>query len=255
MSYIGLLMVSNDTDILEAVLRTHARIVDCFYVLDGTVPNTVSREICESFPECAGYATDADLPRPPYPELTTCGYRQFPLMMAVKDHGWDNWFLELHGDEVWTFDPRDAVAAYPGADGFIFRLPAYIPRAVDGWDDTRPALEQLVWSLNPGWPEFRLFSGAHTQGFDVNQHFDTQPTGIRHVMRMDWVIKHYPYRSPKVQRERMLLHQRTQFDPDNYRHIQEADAVLWTDEMIASWQQRPEFRELRKDEVCLTTSS
>jgi hypothetical protein len=229
--YLGIMMVSHENDILGRVLAEHSKIVDAFYVLDGTIPSDVSEAICRSFDKCAGYTTDSELPRPPYPELTTCGYRQWPYEQAVADHGTDNWFLELHGDEVWTFHPSEAITAHPGADGFIFPLPFYFSR--DPWDDNRHPFDQLRWHMEPGWPEFRMFKGNPNVGFDPAQHFNTQPAGLHHVVHAGFPIKHYPYRSPTVQRERALVHQRTGFDPDNYQHILDGDQVVWTDEMIA----------------------
>lgn len=241
---IGLLMVNHEDDILQDVIAEHERIVDAFYVLDGTTPNAVSRAVCEASPKCGGYLTDAELPRPPYPEKTTCGYRQAPYEMAVADHGPDHWFLELHGDEVWTFDPRDVIDRFTGADGFVFPLPFFFPRAGEPWDDDRSPIEQLRWCLGPGWPEFRMFRGGEHVGFDVEQHFNTQPRGIRNVLAVDAPILHYPYRAPKVQRERAAIHEQTGFDPDNYRHITDRDQVFWTDEMIERARQRAPFAQL-----------
>lgn len=247
MKYLGLLMINHENDILADVLATHSEIVDAFYVLDGTIPNTASREICESFDKCAGYATDADLPRPPYPSGTTCGYRKWPHEMAVAEHGPDNWFLELHGDEIWTFDPHEVVDEYPDADGFVFPLPFYFPLEGQGWDDKRSPLEQLTWSLGPGWPEFRMFRGGDHVHFQPEQHFNTTPSGVHRIAYVDWPIKHYPYRSPRVQRERAAIHQRTGFDPDNYSHIVDDDMLFWDDEMILRYRQKACFRELRND--------
>jgi len=247
MKYIGLLMINHENDILADVLATHCEIVDAFYVLDGTVPNATSREICESFDKCAGYATDSELPRPPYPFGTTCGYRKFPHKMAVADHGPNNWFLELHGDEIWTFDPRQVVAEHPTAEGFVFPLPFYFPREGQDWDDERSPLDQLTWNLSPGWPEFRMFRGAPGVEFVESQHFNTRPTGISQVGWIDLPIKHYPYRSPKVQRERAAIHNRTGFDPDNYSHISNGDAVFWSDRRIAKYQRQECFRVLSND--------
>ncbi len=231
---IGLLLVAHENDILERVLAEHEKIVDCFYVLDGTWPNKQSRYFCRSYKKCEGYWTDADLPRPPYPEGTVCGYRGFIYDKAVEDHGWDHWFLELHGDEVWTFHPEDAIAAHPGADGFIFPLPFYFPR--EPWKRGVHALDQLRWNLRPGWPEFRRFHGSPNVGFDPNQHFNTQPHGLEHVVSSSLPIKHYPYRSPAAQRAKAKLHTKTGFDPANYQHVVNGDHVRWTDEMIAASQ-------------------
>jgi hypothetical protein len=243
---IGLLMISDENDILAEVLAGHCEIVDAFYVLDGTAPNKTSRKICMSFPKCLGYATDSELPRPPYPEGTTCGYRQFPYEMACAEHGSDHWFLELHGDEVWTFDPRDLPAEHPEADGFIFPLPVYFPR--EPWDDDVPPLEQLKWHLGPGWPELRMFHGGPEVNFSVEQHFNTQPHGINKVVRVDKPIKHLLFRAPEHQRQRAARHERTGYDPDNYKHITERDEVIWSDEMIAHWQTQACWRDLARDE-------
>lgn len=231
--FLGLLMVAHENDILEAVIARHEEIVDGFYALDGTAPNDESRAICERSKKCLGYTADVDLPRPPYPVGTTCGYRNWPLQQAIADHGWDHWFLELHGDEVWTFDPREVVAAHPDADGFVFRLPFYFPRDGEPWDDNRHPFDQLTWHMLPGWPEFRMFHGNEEISFDPDQHFDTRPSGIRNVAWPDKTIKHYPYRSPASQRDRAAHQQKAGLDPDNYQHITDRDAVYWTGAMIA----------------------
>lgn len=229
---IGLLLVAEENDILERVLAEHEKIVDCFYVLDGTEPNDESRGLCAASDKCVGYWRDADLPRPPYPVGTVCGYRGFIYDRAREHIGWDNWFLELHGDEVWTFDPQDVVDENPGADGFIFPLPFYFPRADEPWDDTVHPLDQLRWHMLPGWPEFRMFRGGPDVRFDPNQHFNTQPHGLQSVVKVDHPIKHYPYRSPQAQHAKAELHEKTGFDPANYQHIVNNDEVYWTDAMI-----------------------
>ncbi len=227
---VGLLMVAHENDILERVLAGHEQIVDVLYVLDGTVPNDYSARILSRSSKLAGYWTDAELPRPPYPEGTVCGYRGFIYDQAVAEIGWEHWFLELHGDEVWTFHPQEAIDSHDGADGFIFPLPFYFPR--EPWREGVHALDQLHWHMTPGWPEFRLFYGGPGVGFDPAQHFNTQPGGLLNVVHDHRPIRHYPYRSPQVQRDRAQLHARTGFDPDNYRHIVDGDHVYWTDEMI-----------------------
>lgn len=241
MSYhIGLLMINGEDDILERTLEHNTQFVDAFYVLDGTVDNTVSEAVCRAHPKCWAYRRDADLPRPPYTERTLCGYRQFIYQLAVMDHGPNNWFLVLHADEMWP-DPRNETRG-ASHDGFVYRLPFFFPRE---WDDDRHPLDQLHWSLWPGWPEFRLFKGGPGVAYDPVQEFNTRPAGLSSVGYAADAILHYPYRSPWVQRDRALLHQRTQFDPDNYQHIIHGDQVIWTDEMIAAYQQKPEFRNLR----------
>jgi hypothetical protein len=243
--YIGLLMVSHENDVLADTLDLNLRYVDEFYVLDGTVPNDESRAICEAR-GCAGYLTDAELPRPPFTDRPVCGYRKAIHEMAVADHGPDNWFLVLHGDEVWTFDPRRFADSPWG--GHVFPLPFYFPRAGEPWDDTRSPLEQLRWRLGPGYPEVRLFRGGEGVHYIPTQQWFAGPQGVGLEHHTE-PIQHFLYRSPEVQRERARRHERTGFDPDNYRHILEEDAVYWDDERIAAYQARPHgyFAELTSD--------
>ena len=236
MRYIGLLMIANEDDILADVLASHHTIADDIYVLDGSEPGGLSETICAAGANVRGYMRDSQLPRPPYPDRPVDGYRQYLYEGAVLDHGPDNWFLLLHGDEVWTFDPRDLVDEHPDADGFGFRLPCYFPHADDGWDDSRGPLEQLRWRLGPGWPEFRMFRGAAHVGFDQAQHFNVIPGGLERIVWTDRVINHYPFRSPEAQRARARQHEASGFDPDNYRHILDEDRVLWDDELIGRYQ-------------------
>ncbi len=234
MKYLGLLMISHEDDVLAATLEQNLRYVDEFYVLDGTVPNDESFAICQATGKLGGYLTDAELPRPPFPDRPVCGYRKAIHDAAVADHGPDNWFLILHGDEVWTFDPRDY--ADDPHDGFVFNLPFYFPRSGELWDDGVPPLEQLRWHFRPGYPEIRLFRGHAGVGYDAGQQWNAGPRGLTNIGRFPRRIKHYLYRSPAVQRERAARHERTGFDPDNYRHITDGDHVYWDDQRIASYQ-------------------
>jgi hypothetical protein len=172
-----------------------------------------------------------------------CGYRQFLLGHAKIDHGWDHLFMVLHADEIWTVDPRP-MARKSNHDGFIYNLPFFFPRQGEDWlEDVHP-LDQLHWHLGPGWPEFRLFKGNPTVAYDPVQRFNTKPSGIRSVTTVADPILHYPYRAPAVQRLRAATHERTQFDPDNYQHILNEDAVYWDDDRIRAAQARPEFTTL-----------
>jgi len=238
---IGLLMIAEENDVLERTLDHNAKLVDCFFVLDGTVPNHHSQAICQHHPKCAGYATDADLPRPPYGEKPVDGWRQFIFEWATARHGFGHWFLLLHGDEMWTAK-REHISG--GVDGLMFELPFYFPRVGDVWRDDVHPIDQLTWHLSPGWPELRAFRADEGVAFNTAQHFNVQPAGLQRVGWCPYPIKHYPYRSPRVQRARAARHMRTQFDPDNYRHILNDDNVFWTDEMIAVWRRRSPFREL-----------
>lgn len=239
---IGLLMINGENDILERTLAHNAGFLDAFYVLDGTVPNNVSERICWQHPKCAGYTRDDQLPRPPYPSIAVCGYRKHLHDQAVADYGPDNWFVILHGDEVWTEDPRERID--PVHDGWIYQLPFFFPRAGEEWLPDAHPVDQLRWHLKPGYPEFRLFRGGAGVAYDATQRFNTKPSGIYTIGFADAPILHYLYRSPESQRARAATHVQTQFDPENYSHILNGDAVYWTDAMIDSYRDRQHFREL-----------
>ena len=239
---IGLLMLRSEDDILGSVLNYNAPLVDAFYVLDGTVPNTKSRPLCERWLSCRGYWTDDELPER-YGTVPRDGWREWLYRNAVIDFGYDNWFVLMHGDEVWTISPAQAAAEHPDADGLVFHLPVYFPR--EEWDETAHPLDQLRWSLGPGWPELRMFRGGERVGYDVTQHFNVTPRGIGRIADTRHAIKHYPFRSPTQQRARAAQHAESGFDPDNYRHILDRDEVVWSDAMIARWQRQRCWRDLR----------
>lgn len=246
---VGLLMIDGEDDVLERVIAEHERIVDVFYVLDGTWPNDYSEMICKTSDKCGGYLTDRDLPRPRFPAQARDGSRQALLELAYAAHGHDNWFALLHGDEVWECDPREVIASPNGTDGFGFRLPFYFPRAGEPWREDVHPLDQLRWSLGPGFPEFRLFRGGPGVGFDPFQHSSTRPGGIESVQWTSDTIRHYLYRSPENQIARAERRRATGFDPANYEHISAEGGVYWTDEMIDDYRQKPHayFTELRHD--------
>jgi hypothetical protein len=216
-------MIRGEDDVLERTLAHNAEFVDCFYVLDGTDPATTSYRICSAHPKCVGYTLDRELPRKRYGDRPRDGWRQHLYEQAVAAHGFDHWFLLLHGDEVWTALPVNG-----DADGYNFPLPMYFPRVGEPWDYTKHPLDQLRWHLGPGYKEFRMFRGGEKVRYDETQHFNVTPSGLHNIGYFAAPIRHYLYRSPESQRERA----QTSFDPDNYKHITDGDAVYWTDEMI-----------------------
>ncbi len=242
MKFIGLLMVADEDDILERTLEHNLQFVDWFYVLDGS-KNPKRRGHMDWPFKCQGAWRDEDLPRG-YPEQPTDGYRQFLLQKAIADWGPDNYFLLLHGDEMWTTDPRDI--ATREADGWVMPLPFFFPREGEEWQDDVHPVDQLKWALGPGWPELRMFRGGPDVRYDTAQHFNVTPAGLTRLTHVDAPILHYPYRSPENQRARAARHVATGFDPDNYAHITDGDNVYWTDQMIARYRTRPQFRDLHE---------
>lgn len=225
---VGLLMINGENDILERTLAANCEFVDCFYALDGTTPNEHSKAIVTAHPKCEGYVTDDEVAGERFGPLPRDGWRQFLYEQASAAYGRDNWFLLLHGDEVWTGLPDNM----DDHDGFMFSLPVYFPRAGEPWNPNVHPLDQLRWHLGPGYREFRMFKGGDHVNYEPQQHFNVTPSGIHRVGGCDKPIKHYPYRAPELQRERAARHQQTGFDPGNYQHITDDDAVYWDDQRI-----------------------
>ncbi len=236
MKHIGLLMVNEENDILARTLAHNLPFVDALYVLDGDAE--VQGGHCTSeAPIPVRIWSDAIVAEDTrFPEQACDGYRQFLLEQAVADHGPDNWFLLLHGDELWTQDPREITSRINRQRvAVVYNLPFFIPRDGEPWDyDTHP-IDQLHWQLGPGWPEVRMFRGAPGVRYRPDQHFNVTPDGIELMWYADAPILHYPYRSPEQQAKRAQV----TFDPDNYRQV-----GYWTDEMIREQMSRPQFREL-----------
>lgn len=218
MKLIGLAMIHAENDILPETLPRNAKWLDALYILDG---DGAAFSICETV-GFDGYTTDADLPRPPYPAATTDGCRQHLLSQATAAHGSGNLFALIHGDELWTADPRET--AVTDHDGWMFPLPCYFPR--EPWDDSRTPLAQLHWSLRPGYPEFRLFRGPAEYAKD--QHFNVVPSGVNRIGRSEHSILHFPFRSPDSQRARAVA----SFDPGNYGHVRQGVDLVWGDDRI-----------------------
>ena len=227
MNKVGLLLIRDENDILADTLQWNAQHVDCFYVLDGSEDYKTAEGICMGSRKCAGYWRDVECP---YDGPPTDGWRQFLYAKATEDNGYDNWFLLLHGDELWVNEPDAALAEVPDADGFEFRLPFAIPR---GWDHGLSAYDQLREFFFPGWPEFRMFKGGEEVYYLPGQHFLTRPLGLKHVVRLDWPILHYPYRSPESQRLRAS--KSAEWSPENYQAVRERDRVFWDSERIAQF--------------------
>jgi hypothetical protein len=237
--FIGLLLTAGDNDILPDTLAHNTQWCDAIYSLspmgDGAGPIVAAAD-CDSVILYEEYLpVDFWLP-------VRDGIRGALLRAARIDYGDDNWYLLLHADEVVEDDPRDLPSIYPDADGFWFRLPVYVPR--DPWDDSKSAIDQMRWRLEPGWPEVRMFKDGPGVMYDPTQHFRTEPAGLRNILEADRDIGHYPYRSPDRQRAKAAQHMRTGFDPDNYRHIIERDEVVWSDEKIAEATQGKWYKRL-----------
>ena len=236
MKLIGLMMIREENDILERTLSHNLEFVDVVYAAFG---DKDAGDILFNRPwdKPVHSFSDAYVAAQGWPEQPCDGYRGFLLEEAIRNHGHDNWFLLLHGDELWTQDPREITSRITrDRVAVVYNLPFFLPREGEPWEDDIHPLDQLHWHLTPGWPEVRMFREASGVRYQPNQHFNVTPDGIEFLWYADAPILHYPYRSPEQQAKRAAV----TFDPDNYQRT-----GYWTDAMIADQMTRPQFRELR----------
>jgi hypothetical protein len=206
---IGLLMIRDESDILDASLRCSTRWFDRILVLDGsTDPAECERTdaILARFPEVVFHARDHEVGGG---APVTDGARHFLLAEARRRYGVDNWIGLLHADEFLDQDPRPMLAAmHPTlAPSVRVRLVhAFLHTSNEAtWQDTgeRPLRERLTHCMWPGVPESRFFFDDGTREYQVGHHGKTIPTSLRSGPLVDgYVIVQYNERSPEQLRAR-----------------------------------------------------
>lgn len=199
---IGLMMIRDEADIVEASLRAACRWFDRILVLDGTTDPEQRRrtdEVLDARPEVVFVARDEDLPG----SQTRDGARQYLLEEARRRYGVENWIGVLHADECIDQDPRPVLAAHhPALDPSIrVRLVHAFLHADDEqrWPElaalpVRDRIRHVMW---PGVPESRFFFDTGDRDYEVGRHAKVIPRSFRAGPLVDgFVIVQYNERSP-----------------------------------------------------------
>ena len=174
---ISLMMIRDEQDMLAEALRNHVRFCDAIFVLDGTQGDTLRtfRDICLAFPQVVGHWQDDEAG---YKLPLRDGARQFLLERARERFGLNHWYAILHGDEIWSEDPRPhCTPAQPDLHGIAVNLYHFFPHISqrDTWSfhagDSIEALAQ--WYMLPpilrsigcfGTPALMITSATLTAG-------------------------------------------------------------------------------------------
>ena len=224
---IGLMMIRDEQDMLAEALRNHVRFCDAIFVLDGTQGDTLrtSRDICLAFPQVVGHWQDDEaghkLP-------LRDGARQFLLERARERFGLNHWYAILHGDEIWSEDPRlHCTPAQPDLHGIAVNLYHFFPHISqrDSWSfhagDSIEALAQ--WYMLPPIPEHRLFwdSGSYDYVFDA--HSRTIPSGMP-WRQCNIILRQYNYRTPEQAHRRAVERKRQHWQENHYQHLLDGPA-------------------------------
>ncbi len=220
---IGLMMIKDETDMLEEALRNHSIFCDEIYVLDGTEGPMQPRSeaICRSFARVAGYWRDAEtrIPRP-----LRDGARGFLLHEARRAHGIGRWYAVLHGDEIWSADPRVTVLDRPDdADACSVLLYHFFPHVSERttWDYV-PFVTSIEACAShymlPGIPEHRLFFDTGRYDYEIPRHSRVIPVGMR-VWHTELAVKQYNYRNPDQAHTRAVTRRADGWQANHYQHL------------------------------------
>lgn len=220
---IGLLMIRDEADVLAEVLTNHSKFCSSILVLDGTVgpEQAKSEEIARSFPAVRGYWRDDQTGiEPPLRD----GARWFLLEVARKMWGFGHWYAVLHGDEIWTVDPREKLATLPrGILGGVVSLYHFFPHISqrDSWsfEPGVDSIEQLCrYYMRPAIREERLFFDAGTFDYEPTRHSKVIPSGIESA-DLDIALKQFNYRSSTQATTRAQSRAGAGWQRNHYQHL------------------------------------
>lgn len=224
---VGLMMIRNESDILEDVLRNCTVFSDRIYVLDGSDPeeHEKTREICGRFVEVKAIIRDADT-QGPFPVRD--GARHYLLQRARAEHGSGRWIAVLHGDEFHTRDPRPFLfRADPTVTPVvILRLCHFFLHRRDekDWDRLRrlPVEKRVTSYMWPGTPEDRFFYDDPRYDYNPAHHSLVVPYTRPEYARFEppnLVAKQYNYRTPAQMTKRARERIDSGWQKNHYQHI------------------------------------
>jgi len=231
---IGIMMTRNENDILKETLNNITPIYDRIFVLDGTEPEeefSLARRILEQFEEVKVILRDADTSGP-FPIRD--GARQYLLQKVRETYGVNNWIGVLHGDELYTQDPRPILTnTNPSISPVVqARLCHFFLHKDDqaNWDHIRslPVEARLTHYMWPGTPEDRFFFDDGRVNYDPSRHSLVVPydRSRTRILLDAFVIKQYNYRTPEQALRRAKQRIATAWQRNHYQHIAEEKAVF-----------------------------
>ena len=231
---VGLLMIRNENDILEDVLRNAVVFCDRILVLDGSDPEEHARtkRICGRFPEVRSIIRDEET-QGPFPLRD--GARHYLLKQSRELYGSGRWIAVLHGDEFYTRDPRPFLALADPARTPVVRLKLchFFLHQRDAKDWARlsrlPVEKRVTAYMWPGTPEDRFFYDDPRFSYDASRHSLVVPYDVTSFARFEpenLVVKQYNYRDPAqmVKRARERIDSRWQ--SNHYQHIVQDSAIF-----------------------------
>lgn len=211
-------MTRQEGDIIREVMKEYERQgIDAIYALDSSEDDTLG--IIRESPIVRYAATDreAGVDR----STIADGARQLLFERAVQEHGWDNWFFSLAGDEIYHCSIREVAARTDPSQyrllytlGCTFLLHGSEAATIDQEDPVISIQERRRWHFFFR-QEPRAFHGEAGMAFDAKEkrrnypHWqgDSERAGqpdVKYGISPHMLfVKNYPARSPEQWRWRI----------------------------------------------------
>ncbi len=226
-------MIRNENDMLMETLNNLTRIYNRIFVLDGTEPDEefrVGKAIMDKFQEVKLILRDADTPGP-FPIKD--GARQYLLEKVRERYGVNNWIGVLHGDELYSRDPRPIIQKInPWQTPVVqVRLCHFFLHTNDqkNWEQlsSLPVEKRVTHYMWPGTPEDRLFFDKGSN-YDPAWHSLVVPYewGRGRILLDDFIIKQYNYRLPEQALHRASQRITSQWQKNHYEHIKNENLIF-----------------------------
>ena len=224
---IGIMMIRNENDILKETLTNLINFYDRILVLDGTEPEEESkkcRSILDGFKEIKLIIRDIETPGP-FPIRD--GARYYLLEKARELYGYNNWIGVIHGDEIYSRDPRPFLTRVNPFDTPILQIRLchfFLHTEEKGnWPYLLelPVEQRVTHYMWPGTPEDRFFYDDGIVHYNPSRHSLVVPYdyNVKRKLLNHFIIKQYNYRSPDQMRDRAIQRVDSGWQRNHYQHI------------------------------------
>jgi glycosyltransferase involved in cell wall biosynthesis len=220
---LGILLVKNEVDILEAALVDAARWADRVFVLDnGSTDGTW--ELLSSL------ASDVIVPAYREPRLYQRSFRADIFNRFRSEASDGDWWCNMDSDEFYIDDPRTFLAAVPRRYHVVFKKSVEYRLTFEDLDEHQftgrfENDRRLIRYVNPVCLEemrfFRHYGRLRWESSGPNASDQPRYLGVHYPKPI--LARHYRYRSPQQMQERLDIRLAIPRDSEGrpFRHVTE----------------------------------